>query len=123
MMGVMVMMMMMVLVVVVMVMRMMLSYSLTPTTFLVLLFHRVAERLPLLLIPGAQTLAAPRKIFVIDNNRFHPGAACFLAGHVYVREIVILRILVNMLLVRRGCCGNHFERRWPVMGLRGRGRF
>lgn len=101
---VMVVVMLVVLVVLVMViMVMLLSYPLaTSALFLfllclvvfVLLLDRIAERLPLLLVPRAQTLPAKHKIVVVDDDGLHPGvAAVLLVRDLDFGEVVVLRLL------------------------------
>lgn len=121
-----------VLVVLVMViMVMLLSYPLAASALfllalllvvLMLLLDRVAERLPLLFVPRAQTLPAEHEIVIVDDDGLHPGVATvLLVRDLDFGEVVVLRILGRR--VRRRGCGDHFERRWAVMVLRRRRRF
>lgn len=100
-----------------MLMVVLLSHSLAATALLILFIDGIAERLPLLLVPCAQALPAKHEIFIIDDDRLHPGmTAVLLVGHLDVGEVVVLRVVWRRVDRRRR--GNHFERRWAVVVLR-----
>jgi hypothetical protein len=93
----------MVIMVIMVIMAMLLSYPLAASALFllflllvafVLLLDRVAERLPLLLVPRTQTLPAEHEIVIVDDDRLHPGvAAVLLVRDLDFGEVVVLRIL------------------------------
>lgn len=89
--------------VIMMIMVMLLSYPLAASALFLLflllvvfllLLDRVPERLPLLLVPRAQTLPAKHEIVIVDDDGLHPGvAAVLLVRDLDFGEVVVLRIL------------------------------
>ncbi|KAI1260816.1 hypothetical protein F5Y18DRAFT_241695 [Xylariaceae sp. FL1019] len=86
----------------------------------VLLLEREAKRLglPLLLVPGAEALAAEHEVVVVDDYGLRPAVALqLLLGDVDAGQVVVLRLIRGGV---RGCrSGHHFQRRGTV-SLRGR---
>lgn len=102
--------------VVVMMAVVLLSHSLAAPALFVFFLQRVAERLSLLLVPCAQTLAAEHEIVVIDDDRLHPGmSTVLLVRHGDVGEVIVLRVIGRRVV--RSCHGDHFEGRWTVVVL------
>lgn len=69
-----------------------------------LLFWK-ADLLPVLLVPGAEALAAKHEIFILDGYRFHPPVRLRSS---FRDHVVGRRVLLGVVGIRRG--GHHFER-------------